>query len=490
MTTIEQSSSIGRPASAGELRPMIERLLKRHQAEAGRLRTIAEWVSGRTNGLYIPRRHTAEYRRLVEQSQFNVLPLIVTTVAQALYVEGYRPTGPNGRAASGANAPIWDRVWQANRMDARQAILWRAAIKYGWSYAVVTPSTPAPRINLFSPRSLTAIYGDSDEWPEAAMVTRRPLVTDAVNQDPLTVPAVDQGTRLQIYDRWFRYHVTKGPADWELDTEAEFHGLGEVPVVRFLDEQSNDDDPLVPSIGKVEPLIPAQQQLNQISYSLAMALHYAAFRQRWVTGMAIAEDPDGNPVEPFNPAVDTIFHAESAGTKFGEFGQTDPSGYLDARDKVLAFMTSVAQVPPHSMILGEGISNISAEAMAALTTAHRADVAEHQTGFGEAVEQLLRLAGRADGDDAAWNDMSAQVRWRDTTPRSLAQIADALGKLATLLDIPPRALWERIPDTTDQDLEHWDALADERDRRRLMELTAFVDEQIPDADDNDTTASG
>jgi hypothetical protein len=53
--------------------------------------------------------------------------------------------------------------------------------------------------------------------------------------------------------------------------------------------------------------------------------------------------------------------------------------------------------------------------------------------------------------------------WRDTTPRSLAQVADALGKLAQLLDVPPRALWEKIPGVTETDIRRWEAMADDRD---------------------------
>jgi hypothetical protein len=86
-----------------------------------------------------------------------------------------------------------------------------------------------------------------------------------------------------------------------------------------------------------------------------------------------------------------------------------------------------------------------------------------KTSFGESVEQLMRLASRAAGDMDGWEDTSAQVMWRDTESRSLAQVADALGKMAQMLSIPPRALWERIPGVTEQDLERWEAMADKED---------------------------
>lgn len=477
------------PMNATELGDAVDRLIRQHRQEKPRLDTIAAWLSGRAHGLYVPNKVTTEFRSLVNQSRFNVLPLVVTTVAQSLYIDGYRPTSTRpGRSADGTNTGIWDTVWQANRMDSRQASIWRAAIKYGWSYTTVLPGPdggPGPTITPYSPRSLTALYDDpvNDEWPTLAMTVRRPIVADTRDLSTLDeVPDVNNGAQLTVYDTEFAYKVTNANGKWVADPEATAHGLGVVPVVRFLDEQGNDDNPLVPSTGKIESLIPAQQQLNQISFSLAMALQYGAFRQRWVTGMAIQEDANGVPIEPFNVAVDKLLHAEDDRVKFGEFNQTDPSGYLNARDKVLGFIGSVAQIPPHNLIAGPAISNISAEALAALQYAHRNDIAEHQDSFGAGARQMFRLAGLAAGDQAAWADDSAWVHWGDTTPRSFGELVDGLGKLAAMLDVPPEALWDRIPDTTDAELEEWKRLAERRAQERMMQLTAFVDEQTPDPD--------
>jgi hypothetical protein len=40
-------------------------------------------------------------------------------------------------------------------------------------------------------------------------------------------------------------------------------------------------------------------------------------------------------------------------------------------------------------------------------------------------------------------------------------VADAFGKMATLLGVPPQALWERIPGVTAADVERWQALAEQ-----------------------------
>ena len=433
--------------------------LKRNRAlEQARLqriwRHLNDVTTGRQAGVYVPQRVTREFRMLVEQARFNVLELVVTTVAQNLFVEGFTRTNESGRAESIVdNADVWDRVWQPNRMDARQAGLWRAAITYGTSYAVVLPGTvgdePVPEITPWSPRRLTALYADTinGEWPELAMIWLRQRTRDGK-----TVQVVELYDDAQVWT--LELPEEGGPRV----VKVEQHAGTVTPVVRFRNRFELDGSP-----GKVEPLIPLQQQLNQTTFALLMAQQYGAFRQRYVTGMEIQTDKDGNAKAPFNIAVDSMLQAENKDTKFGEFSQTDLGGYLESRDKTLLHVASIAQMPPHALVTGPGISNISAEALAALESAHRMDIAEHQHSLGESVEQMLRLAGLAMNDLEIWEDRSAQVRWGDTTPRSLAQVADALGKLASQLQIPPRALWERIPGVTEQDLKKWEKLAAEGD---------------------------
>jgi hypothetical protein len=448
------------PLSADGIREALGALCQARDNEQPRLkridRAVCDGVSGQAAGVYVPQRATREYRMLVEQSRFNVLDLVVTALAQNLFVDGFRPTGPNGRPADTKNAPVWDEVWQPNRMDARQAALYRAAIRHGTSYALVLPGDPAPVITPMSACRMTALYEDpaNDEWPEYAMEVQyeRTVAYDGDRKKMMTV---------RLFDDEGVYTVDM-TSTGEFDPSGvrfEEHGLSVTPVVRFRDRY----DLGVPR-GKVEPLLWLQQQVNQITFSLAMALQYAAFRQRYVTGMEEQVDAAGNPQPPlFNIAVDMLLQGTSPDMKFGEFSQTDVTGYLTSRDKVLLHIASVAQIPPQNLVVGSGISNVPAEALELLAAGHRQDIAEHQVSFGESIEQMMRLAGKASGDDDAWEDMSAQVVWRDTSLRSPAQIVDALGKGAQMLSIPPKALWELWPGITDQTLQHWKAMAEEED---------------------------
>jgi len=458
-----------------ELRSVLSHLGRSRDQERTRLQKIRSYLRGdEPHGVYVPDECRAEYRMLVDQARYDVTRLLVRVPAQSLFVDGYRRQADTGRPED-ADHSVWGSVWQPNRMDARQAGVHRAALAYAASYVTVLPATPNPVLTPYSPWRCTALYDDpaNDLWPEVALTVERP--------DASMVDVVDQVAQQLIGP--IKARVWDSEAVWDLTWQGEVkdvrrseHGLGVCPVVRFWAADDLDGE----SYGVVEPMLPLQRQLNQVTFSLLMAQQFGAFRQRWATGMVIEEDDQGNSVSPYISAVDQLWQNESADGKFGEFSETPLSGYLDSRDKTVLQVAASAQIPPHNMLVGSGVTNISAEALAALQHGHKLHVGELQTAFGECWEQVLRLGAKAMGDTDTWDDTSAQVHWRDTEPRSVAQVADALGKLATMLGVPVQALWERIPDVTDQDLERWRTLAAQDDV--VSELRGMLDAEANEAE--------
>ncbi|WP_344287157.1 phage portal protein [Streptomyces synnematoformans] len=435
-------------------------LLKARDAEQPRLNRIANYMRGQHSSVYVPRGARAEYRWLIERAKQNILPLVVKVVAQNMYVDGYRLAGEDENAASWA-------IWQANRMDARQHGIHRAVLTYGAAYAVVMPGEPKPVITPFSPRRFTALYADpvNDEWPFYGV------------EDRIENTAEGKRRVVRVYDDTARYTLAGKPDGSQLETDGDQwvmeHGLGVCPVVRYVNCADLDGDGV---IGEVEPLIDVQDQLNMTTFNLLMAQQYSAFRQRWVTGMAPPLDKDGNPIEPFRSRVDGLFVAEDPDTEFGEFGQTNLDGYLKSREATNRHIATVSQVPPYHL-LGEMV-NLSAEALAAARDGLDRNIDEHESLCGESHEQLMRLCGLASGDSAAWEDTAAQVVWRDTSARSLAQTVDALGKLVAMLGVPPQEVWEKIPGITQTDVARWKKAAKEADA--MQRLNDIIGKQMGD----------
>ena len=65
---------------------------------------------------------------------------------------------------------------------------------------------------------------------------------------------------------------------------------------------------------------------------------------------------------------------------------------------------------------------------------------------------------------------------------------DALGKLAQMLGIPTRGLWDKVPGVTDQDLARWEVLQVEDTRRaanaQAASIGMIVDDGASDAPAN------
>jgi len=402
----------------------------------GRIGKIDRYLKGDHDLPYMPRGAKQEYKHIATRSITNWLPLISDTFAKGLFVDGYRP------ANEVDNAAPWT-YWQANGLDARQTIIHRGALEFGTSYVLVLPGDPSPLIRPLSPTRTHALYLDhDDEWPQFVVVH--------AGMDS------SGGKLYRLYDNNAAYTlvVAKDATKPKLVLTEE-HNLGVTPVVRFRDRL--DDY----SRGIISPLINIQDRVNESVFSLMIALQYASFRQRWATGLAIPLDDQNQPVEPFKAAVDRLWVTDSPDARFGDFDQTEVGGHLDTYSSTVRSLAAIAQTPPH-VLLGD-LVNLSADALAAAEASTQRKIGEYETIFGESWEQTLRLAAAADGDDAGAQDMQAEVRWRDTEARSLAQTVDALGKMVQMLSVPAEAAWERIPGVTDQDVARWKTLRTQGD---------------------------
>lgn len=415
---------------------------EKRDKESARLDRIHRYMRDRQRLSWLPAAVPLEVRELSKISRVNMLKFIVGASVQAMYVDGFR------KPREADNATPWE-VWQQNGMDARQIGVHRAAFTYGASYLTILPGKPVPVMRGHSPRRLTAVYGDDDLWPEYALekLTARNswrLYDDSSVYD--FEAAGDDFSRLRVVD-------------------VREHGTNVAPVVRVRDTDNLDD----PVQGIIEPLLTLQDQINVTTFGLMVAQHYGAFRQRYVIGW-LAESE----TEKLKASASKLWTFEDSkdDVQVGEFAQTDLDGYIASREASLRHLATVSQTPAHEL-LGQ-LANLSAEALAAAEASHMRAITETESVAGEAWEQALGLAGKM-MKPAQDVDPTAEVRWRDTESRSLAQVADALGKMATMLGIPPQELWDKIPGVSQQEVERWKTAAASGDA--LTNLTNLLDRQ-------------
>jgi hypothetical protein len=443
----------GTALDAAQVAAVTQVMLAMRASEETRLNTINDYLRDDPNTRKLsglPTDAPRDVVRLAALSRVNLLKYIVNARVQNMYVDGFRtPTSPD-------DLDVW-AVWQANRMDSRQIGVHRAALSFGTSYVTVMPGTrgsaAVPVLRGFSPRHLTVAYGDDDEWPRFALqcVTKNVYrLIDAVNVYSVVTGDDAADGKIGVVDTGRAHGAT-----WQ--------GEPVCPVVRYRDTEDLDD----PGRGIVEPFYPLQDQINITTFSLQVAQHYGAFRQRYVIGWMAESESAALRAS----AARLMQFADAPGDiAVGEFQQTQLADYISSRESSIRHLATVSQTPVHEL-LGQFV-NLSAEALEAARASAGAAIEENRTVMGESHEQALNLAAEMMGKQP---DPAASVVWRDTRVRSLSEAATALGLLAEKLGVPPQELWDRIPGVPQHEIERWKVAAQSGDA--LGALTSMLDQQ-------------
>lgn len=405
-------------------------LLEEHEAEQPRLRRLAAYYSdGHYDNLDVPAQARPHYKNLVESAVTNWLRLVVETTSERLIVDGFR-TGNEP-----LDAELW-RWWQANGLDGRQMQLNAAASRDGIAYVGVWPSDGdnAPIIVPEQAAGLTVRFNDDLDptKPTDALKTRGHIAW-------LYRDGADTITR-------FRKAADGGR--WEVDTEIT-NPLAAVPFVAFRCNADLSGG----YASDLDPAIPINNRITETTIDRLLASRLSAFRQRYAIGLELDEDEDGNPIAPFDAAVDRVWTTEDPNVKFGEFGEATLSNYINAVEADVNHLAAVTRTPAH-YLLGKMV-NLSAEALAAAETGLARKVSERQQTHGEAWEDVIRLAAKAADRDDDLEDV--ETIWRNTETVSDAQRVDAATKLSSL-GVPTEALWERVG-ATPQQITRWRRMA-------------------------------
>lgn len=427
-------------------------------ADRDRLRRIDWWYRWEQEAIPLPRNSTPELKKLAILSRVPWLTLVVTATAQAMYVDGFRseldPT--NDRAAGEESereaSPPW-RTWLANGMDRRQIALHRAALAYGWSFGKVLPGEDPVTgrsmsvIRGVSPRKMFALWEDvaEDDWPQYTMQ----ILKSTRNGEHLVRVLDDEGEHelsIDSGDTAVDYLGLKG-----------VHGAGVCPVVRF----ANMLDLEGRSPGEVEPHIPLAARINKTGYDRLLTQHYNSWKVRTIAGLAEPDDEETATRKKLQLRQEDLLVAEDPDTKFGSLDETPLEGFIAAYRNDVETLAAVSQTPTHELT-GQ-MANLSAEALAAARASLNQKVVERQKAFGASHAQMLRLAVALEGDASYSADPTGRVTWQDMEIRSMSQAADALGKMAEMLHIPPTALWAMVPGVEKTDVAEWIRLAEEGD---------------------------
>lgn len=498
--------------SEDKMKAFVNQMLDILDDDSERLERIDNYINNIQDEPYLPSTADDEYRLLAKRAISNWMPLVIGAPAQALYVDGFRPSR-DGAGENLVDTSEW-RHWQESGLDARQIPIHRTAIGYGHAFTLTEKRKRRGKETVttkgLSPLRTAALFEDA-----ANDVATRAALT--ITEYPSTSNGKDYPGVARAWDENNEYRVTFDSLSGERKVSVKkvrAHGAPECPVTRFaaaIDLEGR-------TVGVVEPMIPLQNRINQTVFDLLVTQTYASFKVRWVTGMAppmqtrmIDEngqettDPDlavdivprldsnGNPIPAdINHNARRFLFAEDPEVNFGSLDESPLSGFIESIDMSIRHLAAVSQTPPH-YLLGQ-IANLSAEALVAAETSLARKVEEFRKAFGESWERVFRIAGAMSGEDAVFDDLGGETLWRDMDGRSLAQSADALGKLAESLGIPKRGLWHRVPDVTTAEIKQWTELLEEENvdlqmAQALQRASAFAPQPAPSRSEKRTVGN-
>ena len=425
------------PAQIGEL---LDPLKQDMRAEWGRLATLQKRIDGQLVRTWMPDNADAEYRDLFRKASSPWLAFVRDCIAQGLLVDGY------------TSERVWAEAWQANGMDGRQGAVNREIVGLGKSFGLSLPADGGGVVM----RPLSALHTYAvfarpwDEYPQ--WVLSRTGKKKASFWDSEWV----------LVDAEAAYWFTGDPRT-PIDVRTDEHGLGYCPVVQLSNTLAMSGEPE----SSVSSAIPIYQRIVDATFTLQMVQRYGAFPQKWMAGGELATDANGNPL--VRSSVDGLIHASGTSGETARFGTFDPADLdkvVAALDAHIKHLSAVCQVPPH-YLLG-AVVNMSAEGIAAAESGYFRNVADRQMSIGEGYEQWLRTAAAIIGDGEAAQATSSQVHWADVSSRSLAQISDAVVKLATV-GAPLELLFAMVPGWSKTDVI--DAATFVRENRAEVEAT-------------------
>lgn len=435
------------PMDVEMVREVTQELVAKMDRQRYEAKAVDSWLRPETKrGFEVPARASQEHRDLADLSRTPWLSLVVTNVAQAMYVDNI--VGEDGDAHD-----LW-KLWLDNNMASLQVANHRAMISYGQSFGVATPATfngtRSSKLRCLSPRRMAV------QWDDAATDVYPVYALEAMSAD-------DSVRRWRLYDDNYIYTVESTRTQpYQVTRAPEPHGTGVTPVVRFTNMLDLDGNIL----GEVTPFIPTAARINKTSYDRLLAQHFTSWKVRTIAGIDLpeeTEDADADKAamerQKMKLAQEDILISEDPETSFSTLDGTSLDTFVAAWRSDIEALAAVSQTPAHALT-GQ-LVNLNAEALAAARAPLTQKVWERQVNAGATYSRLLRLAAAQAGMETTAVDPLLRVTWQDMEIRSMSQAVDALGKAASMLKIPARGLWDQIPGVERSDVQAWERMADE-----------------------------
>jgi hypothetical protein len=461
-----------------------------------KVRRREDYVHGKQDLPFAPYGVNAEYLDLREQAPANFLGIAVAAPVQRMQADSIK--SGLGKEVDDA---LWAGAWQANKLDTRQSLIYESMMIHGRGLASVWVNQKDRSRPIVRPESYDRVHVEMDPGDPFTPLWAAKLWTESLSSPGgLMLRGTASTTKdvCVIYDdaSFVRFEKTGAGlfGDWTV-IAAGTHPMRRVPFALF----DYKPDPNGQPWSAIDPLMPQQDALNTIRFNTLLAMQFAAFRQRIVTGFdPRVLDKDGNVVyktntdgtpeldvnnnmqplisSPGKVGVDRMLAFPGGDTKVYDLAESNLANYVDIWDSFVTTFFSVAQIPPQYQ-LGQMV-NISGDALAAAESTLASLVKELQRSAGEGNEDVMEMAYYASGGQEVF-PATVEMDWLDAEARSFSQVVDGVQKLIST-GFPKRAAYAMLPGATATRLEQWmDEIDEEQLNSRLGQITRPLQDVTP-----------
>lgn len=386
----------------------IEQALATLRANAQRYSRAERYYNGEHDLAFATEKFQSTFGTLFREFALNLCPIVCDAVRDKLRVTGFSLEALGEGSVEAQDDPVLSarRIWRQNRMGTRSGEVHKEALRSGDAYVIVWPG--ADRRAMIYPnagRSIAVVYDDE--------------IPGRIAQAAKCWATADKHLRLNLlYPDRIEKFVSRNPSEGALPAASGFVPMGDdgvvenpygvVPVFHF----ANNADLGSAGRSELEPAFAIQDGLNKSVLDMLVAMEFAAFRQRWVAGIEVTRDDNGQITAPFAAGVDHLWIAENADAKFGDFAGSDLVQFLKVKDSFRLDIASVTGTPLH-YFLQNTTGLPSGESLKKAETRFLAKVRDRQESFGQVWADVMSFALTVEGRGT---DLSLLTTWEDPAP--------------------------------------------------------------------------
>jgi hypothetical protein len=398
----------------------LENALSRLKTIEGKYNKTSRYYKGEHDLAFATDKFKNAFGSLFREFALNLCPAVCDAPKDKLRITNFQIESGDESIQTLA----W-QIWQNNRMAVRAAEVHKEALLNGDAYVIVW-SDPDGRVTIYPQKASKCTVFYDEETPGKILWAAK---TWAIKDTSPKAQPTDTLTRLNLYypDRIERYVSKK--ASKALPTRAEEmqeftpedgssvtpNPYGVVPVFHF----GNNAD--IGSFGssELDSVIPIQNALNKSVLDMMVAMEFAAFRQRWASGIEIEHDAEGNAIPPFTAGVERLWTTDSTEAKFGDFDSSDLKQFLGVKRSFAEDIASVSGTPIYYLLAIAG-DFPSGEALKKSETRFLNKVQNRMETFGSIWEDVMQFGLLIEGK----KDIRLFTEWQEPAPVSERELLD------------------------------------------------------------------